>query len=172
MMMRMLEAGGIPPVIDRIRAPDEDNPAGYYEFEPVKQTRQDPSWVPAARGKAVKMVYQLLYDMPQDYSYKVLCMRRRMAELLASQRTMLSRSGRDAGPVDDARMGELFRMALAQFESWANEQPNVQLLNVDYNRIQENPYDELQRVNMFLDNRLDVPAMVAVLDKRLYRNRG
>ena len=37
MMMKMLEAGGIPPLQDNIRTADEDNPKGYYEFERVKK---------------------------------------------------------------------------------------------------------------------------------------
>ena len=36
MMMKMLEAGGIPPMTDEIREADADNPKGYYEFERVK----------------------------------------------------------------------------------------------------------------------------------------
>ena len=36
MMMKMLDAGGIAPIIDNVRAADEDNPKGYYEFERVK----------------------------------------------------------------------------------------------------------------------------------------
>src|SRR5436309_1459147 len=52
MMMRMLEAGGIPVVVDNVRTADEDNPAGYYEFEPVKQTSKDHSWLESAGGKA------------------------------------------------------------------------------------------------------------------------
>ncbi|MCX7939873.1 MAG: hypothetical protein N2545_10625, partial [Thermoflexales bacterium] len=37
MMMAMLAAGGIPPLTDNIRAPDQNNPKGYYEFERVKR---------------------------------------------------------------------------------------------------------------------------------------
>jgi hypothetical protein len=37
LMMKMLEAGGIPPLTDHERAADEDNPKGYFEFERAKQ---------------------------------------------------------------------------------------------------------------------------------------
>ena len=30
MMMKILEAGGIPLLTDHLRIPDEDNPLGYY----------------------------------------------------------------------------------------------------------------------------------------------
>ena len=49
MMMAMLDAGGIPPLTDQLRAADDDNPKGYYEFEPVKQLKEgDDSWLPMA----------------------------------------------------------------------------------------------------------------------------
>lgn len=76
MMMKMLEQGGLPVVTDRLRTADDDNPNGYYEFEPVKKTRDDPSWLPDARGKVVKMVYSLLRDLPADFKYRVVFMRR------------------------------------------------------------------------------------------------
>ena len=66
MMMRMLDAGGLPALTDNIRTADEDNPRGYYEFEPVKKTKEDASWLERAPGKVVKMVYRLLYDLPAD----------------------------------------------------------------------------------------------------------
>ena len=37
MMMRMLEKGGIPILTDAVRKADDDNPLGYFEFEPVKR---------------------------------------------------------------------------------------------------------------------------------------
>ena len=65
MMMQAIEAGGLPVLCDHIRSEDDDNPRGYYEFEPVKKTKIDPSWVPGARGMVVKVIYSLLYDLPQ-----------------------------------------------------------------------------------------------------------
>jgi hypothetical protein len=55
-MMQMLRAGGIEVVTYHIRNADTDNPWGYWEYERVKKTKQDPSWPAQARGKAVKMV--------------------------------------------------------------------------------------------------------------------
>ncbi len=43
MMMAMLEAGGVDILTDCLREADEDNPKGYFEFEPVKQLAQDRS---------------------------------------------------------------------------------------------------------------------------------
>ena len=53
MMMKMLADGGLPSLTDKIRNADEDNPNGYYEFEPVKQLADGGhAWLAAADGKA------------------------------------------------------------------------------------------------------------------------
>jgi hypothetical protein len=83
MMMKAIDAGGIEPVIDNIRVADEDNPKGYYEFEPVKKTKEDASWLEGAAGKVVKMVYRLLYDLPAGYRYRVVFMQRDLTEVAA-----------------------------------------------------------------------------------------
>src|SRR5437660_12828449 len=98
LMMQMLENGGVPVVTDHIRTADTDNPRGYYEFEQVKKIKQDASWLPATRGKAVKMVSQLLYDLPTSERYKIIFMERDLDEVLASQEKMLERLGRKAAP--------------------------------------------------------------------------
>ena len=71
MMMQMLEAGGMRLLSDGVRGADESNPRGYHEFEPVKTTREDPSWLDRADGKAVKAVSMLLYDLPPGREYAV-----------------------------------------------------------------------------------------------------
>src|SRR5205085_1696250 len=37
LMMQMLEAGGLSPMTDKVRAADIDNPRGYYEWEAIKE---------------------------------------------------------------------------------------------------------------------------------------
>ena len=82
----MLEAGGITPLTDHIRTANDDNPLGYYEFERVKKLKDgDTTWLPEAEGKAVKVIAALLTYLPPDYEYRVLFMRRKMEEILASQ---------------------------------------------------------------------------------------
>lgn len=119
MMMRMLEKGGLPVLIDGIRTADEDNPNGYYEFEAVKRTKEDSSWLDDAGGKAVKMVYRLLYDLPQCHHYKVVFMRRDSDEILASQRTMMERNSTTTNDISNDEMAALFRLELQQFNEWA-----------------------------------------------------
>jgi hypothetical protein len=171
MMMRMLEMGGMPVLIDHIRTADHDNPNGYYEFEAVKRTKQDSSWLDESPGKAVKMVYRLLYDLPADRSYRVLFMRRKLEEVLASQRTMLNRKAAPGDSVSDEQMETLFRRELEAFYSWVPNQPHIELIDVDYNRILSDPITELARVHRFLGGAVDLAGMASVVDAKLYRNR-
>ena len=170
MMMRMLEMGGLPVLTDHVRTPDDDNPNGYYEFEAVKQTNEDSTWLRGSEGKAVKMVYRLLYDLPADRSYKVLFMRRKLEEVLASQKVMLERHGMADGVKED-QMAALFRAEIDAFYKWVAGQSHIELLDVDYNRTQQDPRAEAARVNEFLGGSLDEDAMIAVVDQSLYRNR-
>ena len=118
MLMKMLEAGGMQVLTDSIREADKDNPKGYYEFEKVKQIDHDQSWLEDAEGKVVKMVSQLLQHLPPDYSYKVVFMRRRMDEILASQHKMLIRRGEPSEKISDEQMAALFRKHLKRLKTW------------------------------------------------------
>src|SRR5512135_3618186 len=92
MMMKMLAEGGLALVTDSIRAADEDNPNGYFEFEPVKAlSGGDEAWLADAAGKAVKVVSALLERLPAGARYRILFMERDLQEVLASQQKMLSR---------------------------------------------------------------------------------
>lgn len=171
MMMRMLDRGGIAPLTDGLRAADRDNPQGYYEFEPVKRTKEDPSWVPSAAGRAVKMVHLLLRDLPAGPEYRVVLMRRKLDEMVASQRRMLERLGRDPGTLSDARRAQIFAAQLDETERWLAGRPGFTWMRMDYNALVEAPRAHLERVSGFLDG-LDVAAMESVIDPELYRNRA
>jgi hypothetical protein len=172
MMMRMLEAGGMPVLVDQIRTADEDNPNGYYEYEAVKRTKQDASWLDGSGGRAVKMVYRLLYDLPAEQNYRVLFMRRNLKEVLASQREMLRRKDPKVGDANDSQMESLFRRELQSFYDWVAKQRNISMMDVDYNSILQDPFAELARVHQFLGGIVNLDAMVSVVDANLYRNRS
>ncbi len=171
MMMRMLEAGGMQVLKDDIRTPDEDNPKGYYEFERVKQIEQDQAWLEDAQGKVVKMISALLKRLPQGYAYKVIFMRRRIGEVLASQKRMLVRRGEPTDAVSDEKLIELFRHHLKRVEAWIDEQPNAEVIYVSFNEVLESPVEQAKRVNQFLGYALNVENMVGVVDQTLYRQR-
>ncbi len=172
MMMKMLEAGGMELVIDGIRTADDDNPKGYYEFERVKQLdKGDVAWVAEARGKAVKVISALLEHLPPGYEYKVLFMNRKMPEVLASQRKMLARRG-EKSEISDEKLAQLLRKHVQQVKRWLAQQPNFEMLDLDYNAMLADPEPWAEKVNAFLGGGLDVQAMIEVVDPNLYRNRA
>jgi hypothetical protein len=171
MMMRMLEAGGIPALTDNIRKADEDNPRGYFEFEAVKQTRKDPSWLNDADGRVVKMVYRLLYDLPLDRQYRVVFMRRRLEEVIASQNVMLARQAKPGGSLSDEKLMAVFKTELEGVYRWLEKQPNFRLIFVDYNEVLQDAGPAVDALNRFLGGKLDTAAMMKVVEPGLYRQR-
>jgi hypothetical protein len=169
-MMKMLETGGVDVVVDHIRKADEDNPLGYYEFEKVKKIREDASWLDDTRGKVFKMVSMLLYDLPPDRQYRVIFMKRKMAEVLASQRRMLDRKG-SRGAAGDEEMGRLYEKHLAEIEKWFGERKNMEVLSISYNDLMKSPLENLRNVNRFFGDKLDIEKMLGVVDRSLYRQR-
>lgn len=172
MMMKMLEAGGIPPLTDEIREADSDNPRGYYEFERVKKLdKGDTAWLPQAEEKAVKVISALLKHLPDTYDYKIIFMQRHMPEILASQRRMLVHRGEDDNRMDDERMAELFERHLAGVQQQLAQQENMDVLYVHYSEALQDPQTAAEAVVRFLGRDLDVERMVGVVDPNLYRNR-
>jgi hypothetical protein len=174
MMMQMLHRGGLPVLTDAIRSADEDNPRGYFELERVKQIRADPSWLDEAHGKVVKLISQLLRELPppapERVRYKVIFMRRDLDEVLRSQRKMLERRGEDTEPSDE-QIKELFVAHLEEMETWLRGRADIDVLFVSYGRMVTDPRPGAERINRFLDGVLDVEAMLSEVDPDLYRNR-
>ena len=172
MMMKMLEAGGLPVMVDHIRTADDDNPKGYYEFERVKQLpKGDKAWVKGAQGKVVKVISALLQHLPTEYHYKVVFLHRNIDEVLASQRKMLIRRGEATNKTTDAKMTMLYQKHLQKIEGWLGSQRHISVLYTHYNEILANPAPHVEKINRFFDNKLDKNAMLAVVDPALYRNR-
>lgn len=168
-MMQMLDSGGVEVVTDHVRTADTDNPKGYYEYEQVKAIRRDTSWLAAARGRAFKMVSQLLYQLPPDETYRIVFMERDMDEVLRSQEKMLARLGRPPAPREEIRRA--YAIHLERLREWLGRQPNLTVLRVGYNDLIERPREQAERVREFLGGRADVEAMVKAVDPSLYRNR-
>ncbi len=173
MMMKVLEAGGLPVMIDGLRTADPDNPEGYYEFERVKELdKGDTAWVADAQGKVVKVISALLEYLPPDHQYRVIFMHRNIEEVLNSQRKMLARRGEGVDAVNDAEMADLFAKHLVKVQGWLRAQPNFAVLDVDYNDMMQSPESYIRTINQFIDNALDEQAMAKMINPTLYRNRA
>ena len=176
-MMQMLAAGGLPILTDGIRVPDENNPHGYFEFEPVKRPGGAAEWIGYARGKAVKVIYALLAELPASSNYRVIMMRRSLPEVISSQRAMLVRSGRRGADVSPAELAAIFESELARVDEWLSRQPNFATLSVRYTDCILNPVTAAEEVAGFVEvgqplKFLDRVQMAAAVEPSLYRHRN
>ena len=175
LMMQMIHAGGVPAVTDEIRTPDTDNPRGYFEFEKVKQIKNDTSWLPEAVGRVVKMVHLLLLDLPGDYQYRVVFMRRKLEEVLKSQSVMLERQGKKGAALPPATLMKMYQDQIDKVLKWMGERPNFQFVEVNYNELVQDPHAAAERLASFLNeggSALNIEKMVGAVDPSLYRNRS
>jgi len=172
MLMRMREAGGINPLSDGRRAADDDNPHGYYEYEPVKDLAHDASFLYRALGQSVKVVSALLEHVPGDLCVRVLFSLRDMEEVIASQRRMLSNRGKPTDPAGDSRMARLFTRHLEEVKAQLESSPAGELMYIDYAATVQDPPLASRKINGFLGGELNETAMAAAVSPPLYRNRG
>ncbi len=173
MTMKMLAEGGLALLTDGVRAADESNPEGYYEFEKVKQLDKavDLSWLNQAQGKAVKIISFLLPHLLDTLNYRVLFMHRDLHEVIASQNRMLAQRGEPTG-ADDDRMLTLFADHLKKVTQVIAARPCFDVIDIDYRDVLDQPSQQATRMSEFLGGGLDVECMAAAVDQRLYRNRA
>lgn len=171
MMMRMLESGGLPVLTDGIRTADDDNPRGYYEFEPVKRLDRDTSWLVNAYNKAVKLIYIFLYNLPPDHRYKVLFLRRGLDQVVASQKVMLRRR-KETGALTDEQLMDSYNNQLERLYSWAKRQNHLDILYLDYEEILSEPENAVLNITRFLGLPLNAEAMIQSIEPALHRNRS
>jgi hypothetical protein len=173
MMMRMLDAAGLPIMTDHERTADEDNPKGYYEYERVKdlEDEADKSWVRGARGKVLKVISHLLKDLPDDNQYRVIFMRRDLDEVVASQNKMLERRGED-NPLDDQATKDYYLRHIVQVRFLARNRDHIEIHEASYAEALTEPEAFARKIVEFVGIPVDEVAMAGVVDKQLYRNRG
>jgi hypothetical protein len=174
MMMKMLESGGLVILTDEEREADVDNPKGYFEYEKVKELDKtdDKAWVSELRGTAVKIISQLLKHLPDNNNYKVIFLVRNLDEVMASQNKMLKRRGEPVDPAADEEMKALFDRHLFQVRYWLKQQPNFEVLYLNYTEILKDPMGKAKQIEAFFDGNLDAEKMAMVVDPELYRNRA
>jgi hypothetical protein len=171
LVMQMLAAGGFPVASDGVRRADPDNPRGYFELEAARGLARDASWLPALAGRAVKLVHTLLPSLPPELPVRVLLVRRRLDEVLASQRVMLARQGAEPSAAEDARLLPALEEQLARLERWLAAREDLVWLRIDHADLVAQPGRVAARMNAFLGGGLEEAAMAACVDPTLHRQR-
>jgi len=174
MVMQMLAAGGIRILSDERRAPDEDNPRGYLEFEPVKNLRTDSQWLVETKGKAIKIVAPLLSALPAGLACRAILCERDLEEVLDSQERMLQRrNARRPATAARRRMlkGE-YQRTLNRVKAMLARRPNTHLLVIEHRAAIADAPAAAGRINHFLGGGLDIAKMAAAVQPELHRNRA
>ncbi len=171
LLMQMLAAGGLTPLADDKREADDDNPRGYLEYEPVRDLRDDTSWIPSARGKVIKIVAPLLSHLPAEESYRVIFATRDLDEIIASQQKMLERRGTSGAALSAESLKKVFQRQLDSVKANLAKRSDVEVTFVDYAACVADPISTSNRINDFLGGSLDEQAMTVAVDPNLYRNR-
>jgi hypothetical protein len=175
MLMQAVTAGGLNPLTDGLRIPDEDNPRGYFEFEPATRLRTDRSWVPRARGKVVKLVLPLLPNLPPGETYRIIVIQRDLSEVAASQRRMLERLQRldQAAALSEEELDRAYRVHEEEVLRWLARRGEIAVLALDYVDTLADPQSTAARIGAFLGRGFDARACAAAIApelRRQYRN--
>ena len=173
LMMQLLEAGGLPVLRDdNYRPADERNPRGYYEIKDALSLGgegQTSDWVAGAQGKAVKVIAYQLRFLPPEFEYRVVFMRRRIDEVLASSGKFSLL--REDSPLSEREKILAFKTEYVLYEAWLMKQPHLPALFVNYGDLMDCPGPPVVRIRDFIGLPLDASLMIAAIDPALYRNR-
>ena len=169
MLMQMLQAGGMKLFTDSQRRADADNPKGYFEHRSSMLIESDASWIPLARGSAVKIICQHLPVLPEGESYKVIFMDRNMKEVIESQKAMLDRKGRKGGNLKPVNMMSVLDAHVAAAERTLTRRSDIDVIYVEYDDVIQNPKKVSLEIAGFIGGQLDTEAMGRAVEPTLKR---
>ena len=172
LMMQLLQAAGIPLLTDDHRPPDENNPKGYFEFKAVKSLSTDASWLPLAKGKAVKIISHLLVHLPDHFQYKIIFMNRDLKEIIRSQNKMLDRFGKAKGKLSEAQLAERYALHLHQIHQWLKQRSNISFTDISFNHLIQSPKNEWPKVQGLLNLTVSSQQVLRVIEPKLYRTKN
>jgi hypothetical protein len=162
MMMKMLEAGGLPVLVDADNPSTDNHPGGRYEYKLARMMSKGANeWITDAKGKVVKILLHSLYNLPDTFQYKVVFMQRNIYEVIASQTKMGILSGNDY----------IYTNMILQFNHWLKSKTTIEILFVNYNDLMKQSAPIIANVADFIGQDLNTGKMAKVPKKKLYRNR-
>ena len=164
MLMRVLEAGGLPILEDDQRPADESNRHGYFELAAVKNSARDTAWIRQANGKAVKVVAPLLMYLPRELPLRVIVVHRPLPSLLASQEAMKVRLGTVAHGSEEGALARHFSSTMRQLPEMFQSRPQWNILHVAYETVLAEPVGQCARLADFLGPDFDASQATSAID--------
>ena len=170
-MMQILQAGGIEPLTDGQRAPDEDTPEGYWEWEEIKQLPRNPRLIEQAKDKAVKVISALLPSLPPPHRYTVIYMVQPAEQVVNSQWAMLARQGKQPRS-EKQHLIDMQESHSRQIREALRRSDRVTMLEVDFPSLVANPQPVLAELHATLGDAFTAgPATAACVKPSLHRHR-
>jgi hypothetical protein len=162
----------MPLMTDGLRAPDEDNPEGYWEWEEIKKLPKDPRILEKAKGKVVKVISAFMPALPGKHRYKIIYMVRPAAQVVDSQWAMLARQGKQPRS-EKPHLIEAQDHHSRQIREVLKKSDRVALLEVDYPELVAEPEKVIARIADFLgDSFKNGPQVLACVQPKLQRQRA
>jgi len=172
LMMQMLQAAGMELMTDGKRKADEDNLEGYWEWMEIKSLKKNPRLIEQAEGKVIKVISALIPQLPPRHRYRIIFMKRPVAEVVASQWKMLDRSGRVAKS-EKEHLIQTQQTHLEQTLAKLRRRQNVDLIEIDYPSLVADPAQQLPALVDFLGDSVSLPEQLAsVIKPALHRNKS
>ncbi len=171
LMMQILSTAGVPVLVDDIRRADTSNPAGYFEYEPVKRLHLDSSWLNQMQGRAVKVVAPLLTYLPLGLKYRILFMERPLTEVVLSQEKMLLSLGKSL-TTSSSDLAEILDLQTKMAFQKLSRHPDTKLLRISYADLVHSPDATLGQIFQFLERPAPpIISLKSIIDPQLYRSR-
>lgn len=186
-MMRMLEAGGVPPYYDQ-SMPLEFSEKGTHfinyniilrETDKLNDLHEgDGSWLKECKGMAVKILTPTEVEIPRGYLYRFIWMDRKIKHMAKSQHKWLKRNARDirnrhlALSNDDVHNPDMevlqdrLRDARARGMALLREYPDSRMTIIKFEDMLRNPRGAALAVRIFLGVDMDIDRMAEVVVKR------
>lgn len=168
--MQLLEASSIEVFSDKIRVADENNPKGYYEYEPVKQLHKKNQWLDDSKNKALKVVLPHIFKLPKRYKYKVVHMYRKVDDVLISQELMKKRLNPGYKTQYNFGLYQKFENELERLKKWYQSQPNVECLVLDYDQVVNKPELAAEKILQFTKVSTSIEQVASVVETSLQRS--
>ena len=124
-----------------------------------------------AEGKAIKIISELLKYLPDTHKFKLLFMCRNINEIMASQNNMLQNRAIHESHTSNGDLAKLLNKNLNQIYTWIDEHSHVEYININYNKMLDDPLPILNEINKFLNRNLIIDKIAAIIDPSLYRQR-
>lgn len=170
MLMQMLKASGLSIYEDNVRLADQYNPNGYLEHRDMYNMSNDTSFIENCVNKVVKVFVGKLQFLPKNYTYKIILIRRDVKEVLLSLRKVRRKKETPEYPVMSVmKLNQLERLNEYATKYMGNN-PNIDLLLVDYKEILVNPEKISIQIASFLELNLDTVQMSSKVNLNLYRS--